>query len=275
MLKLIRILLVTAFVLTLAGAAALFLYNYTHEDTQRPVFKMDASEIYVSVNAGKEELRQGLHAYDNVDGDITSRILIRGHSGLIDSDTVKYTYIVFDNASNFTICERTVHYTDYIPPRFALSKPLIYNVGDTVTFLDRISANDVFDGNITGRLSLTKSTVVSTVPGIYDAELTVSNSLGDMAVLPVTVSIVNRTASMPEIRLNEYLIYRKAGESLFLYGNIQSVSDPLSDEPPAKMNVLINARSLDLNTPGIYEVYYYYTGISGEIATVTLTVVVE
>ena len=275
MLKLIRVILVALFAVTLIGAAALFLYNYTHEDIQPPVFRVDKEEISVSVKAGKEELLRGLHAYDNLDGDITSRILIKSNSELIDAGTVRYTYIVFDNASNYATCERTVHYTDYIPPRFSLSKPLVFNVGDSITFLDRVSAYDVIDGNITGRISLTESTVVSTIPGNYRAELTVANRLGDSSTLPVTVSVVNRTASVPEIQLKEYLVYRKAGESLFLYGNILSVSDPLAEEAPAKINVRINDGGLDLDTPGVYEVYYYYTGVSGEIATAILTVIVE
>lgn len=275
MLKLIRVILVALFAVTLIGAAALFLYNYTHEDIQPPVFRVDQEEISVSVKAGKAELLRGLHAYDNLDGDITSRILVKGNSELIDAGTVRYTYIVFDNASNYATCERTVHYTDYIPPRFSLSKPLVFNVGDSITFLDRVSAYDVIDGNITGRISLSESTVVSTIPGNYRAELTVANRLGDSSTLPVTVSVVNRTASVPEIQLKEYLVYRKAGESLFLYGNILSVSDPLAEEAPAKINVRINDGGLDLDTPGVYEVYYYYTGVSGETATVILTVIVE
>lgn len=275
MLKLIRVTLIALFAAALLGAAALFLYNYTHEDTQPPVFAMDAAEIEVSVTASRAELCRGLRAYDNMDGDLTSNILVKSISSLIGDKQVKVTYIVFDAASNYATCERTVRYTDYISPKFGLSKPLVFNVGETVTFLDRLSAYDVIDGNITGRILLTSSSVVNTVPGNYDAELAVSNSLGDTVSLPMTVSVVNRSASMPEIQLKEYLIYRKAGESLFLYGNIRSVMDPLSEEPPAKMQVLINSRNLDLNTRGVYEVYYYYTGLSGETATVILTVIVE
>ena len=37
----------------------------------------------------------------------------------------------------------------------------------------------------------------------------------------------------------------------------------------------VNAKKVDPTTPGTYEVYYYYTGLSGEIATAILTVVVE
>ena len=275
MLKIIRTALIVLFVLALLGAGGLYYYNYTHEDLTPPVFTMDTKYIEVSVGASREELCQGLTAYDNVDGDITSRIKIRSTSKLISEDEVKVLYIVFDNASNYAICERTVRYTDYTPPRFFLSKPLTYNVGETIAFLDRISAYDVKDGNITGRMTLEQSTIVSNVPGYYTAEFSVSNRLGDTATLPLTVAITTKSASIPIIELDEYLIYVNAGESLFLYGNLKSVTDSLSSEEASRINVLINARSLDLNTPGVYEVYYYYTGLSGETATVILTVVVE
>lgn len=275
MLRIIRLFLIVLFLLALLGAGFLFFYNYTHQDVQPPTFVVDSDLIEVSVSASDEELCRGLHAYDDRDGDITSRIMIQSTSKLINATDVTATYLVFDDASNYARCQRTVRYTDYVPPKFNLSKPMIYNVGDTITFLDRVSAYDVRDGNITGRVTLSESTVVSNVPGIYDAVLSVTNRLGDMVSLPLTVTIVSRTTSMPQLALENYLIYTQVGRPLSLSRNIKSVFDPMAEVQPTAAQVRINALNLDTSTPGIYEVYYYYTGVSGEITTVILTVIVE
>ena len=47
------------------------------------------------------------------------------------------------------------------------------------------------------------------------------------------------------------------------------------DIPVPLSQVSINDSGVDYSQAGVYEVYYYYTGISGEVATVILTVVVE
>ena len=56
---------------------------------------------------------------------------------------------------------------------------------------------------------------------------------------------------------------------------MESIEDPLLEETVPVRRARIDDSALDVNTPGVYEVYYYYTGLSGEIATVILTVIVE
>ena len=51
--------------------------------------------------------------------------------------------------------------------------------------------------------------------------------------------------------------------------------DMLPEESISVYRVTINSTNLNMAVPGVYEVYYYYTGISSEIATVILTVIVE
>lgn len=276
MLKYIRVVLVVLFVLALALSGWLFYYNYTHEDIAAPAFVSDADLLEVSVNADRNALCKGLHAYDNMDGDITDRILVQNVSQLINSTDVLVTYLVMDDASNYATYTRTVRYTDYRPPRFVLTKPMFFNAGETITFLDRISATDVRDGDITGRLSLLESTAVNNSPGTYRVVVSVTNRMGDTATLPLTVLVVNQTASMPRLQLSSYLIYLPRGERPDFSEYLEQVVDPLErdQEIPLK-NVKINYMQFRPNDPGVYEVYYYYTGQSGETVTAILTVVVE
>lgn len=275
MLRTIRILLIVFFVLVLIGASILFYYNYTHNDVSEPVFRNESDTMEVSVSATRKELCAGLRAFDNVDGEITDRIMVQNISRFVSESTFRVRYIVFDNASNYATCERTVRFTDYVPPKFHLSKPMRFNVGETVTFMDRITAEDCIDANISDKLLLTESNVSNTTPGNYRAVVSVTNSMGDTAVLPLTVLIQSRSPSAPVIELNEYLVYQKAGEKREFRSYLDSVTDPLADGEVSKASVKINAKGLDRDTPGVYEVYYYYTGASGETASAILTVVVE
>lgn len=275
MLKYIRIILISAFVLALLGAGGLFLYNYTHEDVAPPAFDSDTDLLEVSVTATERQLCAGLRAYDNVDGDISSRIMVKNISQLINDTDVRVTYIVFDNASNYATYERTVRFVDYVPPHFSLSKGMIFNAGDTVTFLDRLTAKDAVDGDITSRMALLHSSVVSNIPGTYSVTVNVTNSLGDSSTLPLTVIVVNRTPSLPRIELTEHLIYLPKGSTFRPRDYLAGVEDPLAEGEINLRQVKINGKSIDTEEPGVYEAYFYYTGESGEIATAILTVVVE
>lgn len=275
MLRVIRIGLIALTVMLLIGAGILFYYNYTHEDISKPTFQASSATIEVSVKAERKDLCAGLHAYDNMDGDITDRIMVQSISSFSADDSFRVRYIVFDRASNYSVCERVARYTDYTPPTFTLNKPMVFNVGDTITYLDRISANDCIEGDISDRITLLESNVSSSTQGTYRIKVSVTNKMGDTAELPLTVLVRNASPSAPTITLSKYLLYQKAGELKNFRTLIASVSDPLLEEAAPKKNVKINSSGYDYQTPGTYDVYYYYTGASGETATAVLTVVVE
>ena len=274
LLKTIRIVLIVCFVLAAVAAGSLAAYHYTHDDVSAPVFTCDSDLLVVSANATEAELCAGMHAYDNIDGDITDRIEVKTVSPLINATDAIITYLVFDDASNAATYTRTLRYTDYTRPRFALSQPLSYTVGDRITLLDRLTAYDVIDGDISSRILLTQSAVSNTVAGSYRINVQVTNSAGDTALLPLTVTVNSASASVPTVRLTDYLIYVKQGEAVNWESYLGSVRDPLTGSGK-RSAVVCRADSVDITTPGTYEVYYYYVGKSGETGTAILTVVVE
>lgn len=275
LLKTIRILLIAAFVLVAAAFVTVVVYQYTHEDVQPPVFTADPGSdvLEISVNASDRDLCAGLHAYDNVDGDLTDRIVVKSVSPLVNATDAVITYLVFDESSNAATYTRTLRYTDYSRPRFALSQPLVFSVGDKVTLLDRLSAYDALDGDLTGRILLTQSMISVSVAGNYPINLQVTNSAGDTSMLTLTVLMQNPSPSRPTLKLTDYLIYVRTGESVDWESFVESVYDPLTGTGKVK-DVICNADSVDLETEGVYEAYYYYVG-KEETATAILTVVVE
>ena len=278
MLRLVRIILIILFCLALIGAAGLYFYTYTHEDNIPPTFRSGTDLLEVSVTDPDEALLQELWASDNVDGDLSAKIHVKEISTLINESDVNVTYIVFDEASNYATYSRVVRYRDYTPPRFDLLQPMIFNIGETVNFGSAVTVTDLRDGNISGRLKLEESTVISNTPGSYTATLSATNRMGDTITLPLTIQIIDNSTSRPSIALKRYLIYIAQGETPNWKSYLTEVLDPLSENPEESVplrKVSINATRVDSSTPGVYEVYYYYTGISGEIATVILTVIVE
>ena len=277
MLKYIRILLITLFVLALAGSVGLYFYTYTHEDVKPPAFRLNEELIEISVKEPKEVLLEGVSAYDNVDGDLTDKIRIKEISQFTEGTDANVTYIVFDRSSNYATCTRTVRYSDYMPPRFVLTKPMSCFQGETINYLERIQVNDVIDGNISGKLKLVETTTSSSIPGTYSAIVSVTNSMGDTVELPLTVQVLDKSVSRPTVTLKRYLAYVKQGDKPLYRDFVASVTDPMDTSevriPPT--NVIMNTAGVNTSRPGVYEAYYYYTGLSGEVATAILTVIVE
>ena len=187
------------FILTLLAFCGLRIYRRLTVDVTPPVITCSTDSIDVSVTAGDEALLQGVMASDDRDGDLTDQILIKGVSPSLTDSSAQVTYIVFDSANNMATVTRTVRYTDYEAPRFALSQPLVYPAGQTVTLLDRLTASDVLDGDISSGIRITSQNVINSQPGVYSVTAQVDSRLGNSVVLPLKVVITNYEEGKTEL----------------------------------------------------------------------------
>ena len=209
-------------------------------------------------------------ASDDRDGDLTDQILIKGVSPSLTDSSAQVTYIVFDSANNMATVSLTVRYTDYEAPRFALSQPLVYPAGQTVTLLDRLTASDVLDGDISSGIRITSQHVINSQPGVYSVTAQVDSRLGNSVVLPLKVVI---TAGGPQlITLSDYLVYQPRGSAFDAAGYIQSVT--AHDGPALSAGQVSIESPVDTSVPGTYHVGYSVTA-QGQSYTVYLAVVVE
>ena len=240
------------FILVLLAFCGLRIYRRLTVDVTPPVITCSTDSIDVSVTAGEEALLQGVMA-----------------PSLTDS-SAQVTYIVFDSANNMATVTRTVRYTDYEAPRFALSQPLVYPAGQTVTLLDRLTATDVLDGDISSSIRITSQNIISTQPGVYSVTAQVDSRLGNSVVLPLKVVI---TAGGPQlITLSDYLVYLPRGSAFDAAGYIQSVTAP--DGTALSAGQVSIESPVDTSVPGTYHVGYSVTA-QGQSYTVYLAVVVE
>lgn len=240
---------IALFLLVLAGYVGLNLYVSRSVDRTPPVITCASDVVEVRVGASDAALLEGVTASDDVDGDLTDTVMVKGVSQLITADTAKVTYIAFDSSNNMSTASRTVRYTNYEKPRFSLDRPLIFLAGGKVQLLDRLRASDVIDGDLSDSIRVTTQNVDASAAGVYSVTVQVSNSLGDVESLPLKVEIIGAGNVNPAVRLSEYIVYLSAGASYSPAGYITTPTDPGMVEIES---------DVDTGLPGIYEVTYTY-----------------
>lgn len=80
-----------------------------------------------------------------------------------------------------------------------------------MTLLDRLTASDVLDGDISKTIRITSQNIVNSQPGVYNVTAQVDSRLGEPVVLPLKVVIT--TGETQLIWLKDYLIYLPQGAS--------------------------------------------------------------
>ena len=274
----IQIIVITLFIVVSVAFAAFFVYDRTMVDRVAPTIVCDGAPIEVSVHASEAELCKGLTATDNVDGDITDRIIVRRVSQLYGTNSALIYYAVFDSSSNYCTYTRSIAYTDFRKPQFALSQPLSFNVGNKVSLEGRLTASDIIDGDITGRIRLSSISVSITEPGVYPITVQVTNTSGDTSVVTVPVIIQTSTSRHPVIRLSEYLIYAGRDEELTeeqLRSYIVSARESSSGALLSPEDIDIDLSQLDTTKHGCTNISFSYTNSRDLTYTVLMTVVVE
>ena len=268
--RITRILLVLVFLAVAAVFTVQDMADRFSTADDPPVLTCDSEILEISVKDDDSALLTGITASDPQDGDITDRILVTGTSRLLDGNTVTVSYAVFDSDHNMASMTRQIRYTDYRLPRFSLKEPLVYTTNENIRLLDRLGAEDVVDGDITGAIRVTYTDTVDD-PGIHNIGVQVTNSMGDTAWLTLPVIFLENTDDRVEVELDSYLVYLNQGSSFDARRYLDSAS--WQGDPVSTGNVTISGE-VDTDTPGTYYVNYTcaYGSHSG---TVILTVVVE
>ena len=221
-------------------------------DPSRPVITCDADEIEVSVEYTEEQLREGVHAEDAEDGDLTDEIIVGEISQFIDTGVSNASYVVFDSANQPAVYSRKIRFTDYESPKFSLTAPLVFRAGDINNAMNLIEAKDVLDGDITEMLLNKNDDISYQIPGTYSIEAEVTNSFGDMqsAVLPVHVT----DAQAKLLGNPNPLVYVEKGGSF----DAGALAKALTGEGKTSVNVqeVTVESNVDTEEPGVYEVHY-------------------
>lgn len=265
----IKHILIIALVVMLAANIATLIYQGTTDTTDPPRLSCPPGVLEVKSTVSEAELLADITAYDNQDGDLSAHVILAGVSKLINKDTAKVTYLVFDSDDNMASVVRKIRYTDYQKPVFTVKEPLIYNKNDEVDLLSHLTATCKIDGDISDQIRI--STMAATDdPEIYDITVQVTNSKGDTASISLPVLRVSN-AMLPQVTLKEYLVYVDVGQEFDPKAQITGV-DNAAD--PDLDDIVIETWGLDTSSPGVYRVSYKYTDEQGTGTTI-LTVSVQ
>lgn len=165
-------------------------------DVEAPIIVLNGSST-INLELGENYTELGATATDNVDGNLTSSIIIGGD--IVNPNVVGnyiITYNVSDSSGNQAVeVTRTVVVNpDITPPVITLSGPsnITLNVGD-IYQEQGATATDNFDGDISANIVIS-GTVNTSLAGVYLITYNVSDSFGNAANEVVrTVNVVADT----------------------------------------------------------------------------------
>ena len=270
--KVLRLVTAISFVVTLCIFFVFYVVTKNNTDTTIPTIKISGEEIEVKVNATDAELLKGVTAFDEKDGDITSSVVVESISKFIGDGLCTVTYAVADSDNNVAKNTRTIRYTDYTPPRFTMSYPLVFSLDDSVDVSSIVGATDSIDGDISDKVVVTATNFTDNTVGVFALSLQATNSKGDIIELELPVYVEDKSLLAPIIELNEYMIYIKKGEKPNFRTYISTVTANNSRLSNDEVKI---STDFDSQTPGVYSVHYYASNSLGDTGHTILTVIVE
>jgi len=258
--KLVQRLTLIVFILTaIVFGYSLYDMSAKADRTYPEISILDEEAVLkVSVNATEKDLLAGVSAYDKKDGDLTNLIAIESISKFISPKVSRVTYVVVDGDNNVTRKSRKVEFTDYVSPRFTLSRQMQIFMGEKVDIPKVIGAIDSYDnkekgGDITNKVKILSSTVKTNVAGEYMLTAQVTNSLGDTSLLNATVLVRPKNNLDPKITLKENIVYLKIGDD---FKPMSYVEEAYIDKHDLTEYVTVESTSVDMDKEGFYSVKY-------------------
>lgn len=134
-------------------------------DKTIPEIVCSDTPLRLSVQDGEAGLLQDVTARDGNDGDLTGSLIVQRVERTGANGEMTVTYAVADSDGHVTTKTRTVIYTDYVSPRFSLTKALCYAPGEAMQVRDRLRATDTLDGDLSDSVKVTSTALSSSVEG--------------------------------------------------------------------------------------------------------------
>lgn len=158
------------------------------QDTTAPVITLTQDPDHYTL-PGQPYQEEGYSAMDNYDGDLTDRVDIRQHDGIV-------TYSVSDSAGNTTIVHRNIFYDDPIAPELTLKGEQSVTIEAGSAYEEPgWTAVDSVDGDLSEAVQV-DGTVNSYAAGTYTLTYSVRDKHGNEATAQREVQV--QGAAQPE-----------------------------------------------------------------------------
>ncbi|MFP4844648.1 immunoglobulin-like domain-containing protein [Winogradskyella sp. PE311] len=235
-------------------------------DTEAPVITLNGSAT-VDLNVGESYTELGATATDNIDGILTSSIVVAGDT--VDTNTggtYVVTYNVSDAAGNDAIeVIRTVTVIpDTTAPVITLngSATVDLNVGESYTELGA-TATDNIDGDLTSSIVVAGDIVDTNTAGTYVVTYNVSDAAGNVATEVIrTITMIADTTAPVITLLGDATVNLEQGDSYSDLGAtaIDNIDGNLTS------SIIIVGDNVDTNTIGSYTITYNVSDAAGNAA---------
>ena len=273
--RIIRIVLLICAMLTFGVLEVSKALNISAQDRLPPKITAETDLVEVPCAYTREELMEGIQAWDEEDGDLTDQVVFSTFSRFLEPGVCNLTYVVFDSGDQAASLTRKVRFSDYHSPRFTLSKPLVYQEGNG-TYNDIVAALgawDMLDGDRTEWIVRTATNLNFQKAGEYSVSYEVSNSFGDSSSVQLPVHVIPVQAGVGGIVLNTGLIYLNVGQDMDPAQYIQAVTAADGTQiDPSEVSI---SSQVNPQSAGCYEVHYEVTDGQGNQYETWLTVIVE
>lgn len=246
-----------------------------------PLINSSIDMLSLSCDYTREDLMEGLIAYDAEDGYITDSIIPGRFTPFTEKGVSEIEYYVYDSDNNCGRYKREVVFFDYSSPKVDLSHPLVFYTKDASDgdIMSCLYGKDCLDGDVK-HIKVNSSDIDYAAVGNYTISISLINSFGDTATYDLPVHIIKKTYKGLEIRLNENLIYIKSGTKFNPTDFVKEVEWSQTEELIPQKDWGIEIKSnVDTSKAGIYEVRYVIKKerdeVYGSISGITwLTVIV-
>lgn len=271
--KVLRILTVALFVLTLCLFGWFYLEAKKSVDYTLPRIRVEQELLELSIHDGDEVLLQGITAYDDKDGDLSHKVIVESVSQFTGDNTCVVTYAVADSDKHVAKCTRKIRYTDYEKPVFYLNQSMVFPVGASIDIGSVVGAVDCIEGDISDRVIIAATDYQANVAGVYSLSLQATNAKGDIVYLELSLYAEEENLRAPEIKLKDYLIYVKKGETPDFMSYVEAITSPYGIKIEGEEPTI--SHRFDGEKPGVYDIHYNIQDVQGNEAHTVLTVVVE
>ncbi|MBN2657783.1 MAG: DUF5011 domain-containing protein [Spirochaetales bacterium] len=245
-----------------------------YRDATSPVLTLLGDNPYI-MSSGETFMEPGATALDNIDGDISSLVVIGGD--VVDSGTpgtYTVTYDIADSAGNSApTLSRSVIVNDISLPVITLNGGnTVYVEAGDVYIEAGATAIDAIDGDLSSDIEIGGDTVDITTLGTYILTYNVTDKSGNSAVEGTRTVIVRDTIS-PILSLSgNSTVYIEQGTSYIEPGAMASDSF----EGDISQEISIGGDTVNALIRGTYTITYNVSDSSGnEAAEVLRTVIVR
>lgn len=249
-----KIWIAAVFLLIAMYAGFIFLISQKNSG-EKPVISFDEDNLEVSVKDGEEVLLQGVHAFDQEDGNIDQEIVVDSISKFDEENNRIVTYAVFDSEANVTKAQRKIHYTDYTSIKFYLNDSFSSSTMNPATILSMIKAKSCVDGDISDNVVAEFRSSQDTNVSVIEASVEDSTGSKETLVLNYTYDSNNYTT---DIKLDSYLVYVKKGQKFDAEKNLDSIETNSVSKSEAKSYLNIDDSQVDYDHSGVYEILYTF-----------------